>query len=69
MKYAQIHEGTVTEILVPIEGFTIAQCFHIDITDQLVPCSDDVRPGWTYADGVFTDPNAHQEQTTNTTTP
>lgn len=68
MKYARIQEGNVVEICVPIEGFTIAQCFHIDLVDQMVPCTDDVQVGWTYADGVFTDPNATQEQTTETTT-
>jgi hypothetical protein len=66
MKYARIHEGAVIEICVPIEGFTIEQCFHVDLVDQMVSCADDVQPGWTYADGVFTDPNATQEQTTDT---
>jgi len=69
MTYARIQNGTVTEICVPIAGFAIAQCFHPDLVAQMVPCADDVQAGWTYADGVFTDPNAHQEQTTNTTTP
>jgi hypothetical protein len=63
MKYARIHEGMVMEICVPIEGFTIEQCFHVDLVDQMVACADDVQPGWTYADGVFTAP---QEQTTDT---
>lgn len=66
MKYARIHEGKVAEIYVPIEGFTIAQCFHVDLVDQMRPCADDVQAGWTYADGVFTDPNASQEQSTDT---
>jgi hypothetical protein len=66
MKYARIHEGTVVEICVPIEGFTIEQCFHVDLVDQMAACADNVQTGWTYADGVFTDPNASQEQTTDT---
>lgn len=66
MKYARIQEGKVAEIYVPIEGFTIAQCFHADLVAQMVPCTDDVQVGWAYADGVFTDPNATQEQTTDT---
>jgi hypothetical protein len=66
MKYARIHDGSVIEICVPIEGFAIAQCFHADLVAQMVPCTDDVQAGWTYADGVFTGPNATQEQTTDT---
>jgi hypothetical protein len=56
MKYARVNEGKVVEICVPIEGFTIDQCFHSSIVNQLVPCSDDVQSGWTYADGTFTAP-------------
>jgi hypothetical protein len=69
MKYARINEGKVAEICVPPEGFAITQCFHPDLVAQMVSCADDVQAGWTYADGVFTDPNASQEQTTDTTTP
>jgi len=56
MKYARIHEGKVAEICVPIKGFTIEQCFHVSLVDTMVPCSDEVRVGWTYADGAFTAP-------------
>ena len=63
MKYARIHEGFVVELYVPITGFTIEQCFHPDLVAQMVACADDVRPGWTYADGMFTAP---QEQSTDT---
>jgi hypothetical protein len=68
MKYARIHDGSVAELYAPITGFTIEQCFHPDLVAQMVPCTDDVQVGWAYADGVFTDPNAAQEQTTETTT-
>lgn len=56
MKYARIHEGSVAEIYAPIEGFTIEQCFHASLVAQMTPCSDDVQAGWSYVDGVFTDP-------------
>ena len=56
MKYARIHEGYVTEICTPIEGFTIEQCFHVSLVDQMTPCGDDVQGGWAYANGVFTAP-------------
>ena len=58
MKYARIHEGYVTEICTPIEGFTIEQCFHVSLVDQMIPCGDEVQGGWAYADGVFTAPVA-----------
>jgi hypothetical protein len=54
--YARIHNNTVVEICVPIEGFTIEQCFHPTLVDQMVPCGLDVQMGWAYADGVFTAP-------------
>jgi hypothetical protein len=62
MKYARIHNGFVAEICVPIEGFTIEQCFHVDLTDQMIPCADEVQLGWVYANGIFTAP---QEQTSS----
>jgi hypothetical protein len=65
MKYARIVNGKVHEICVPVEGFTIDECFHPDLVAQMVACTDDVKHGWSYADGVFTAP---QEQTTDTTT-
>ena len=46
--YARIHNGVVLEICIPIEGFTIEQCFHPDLTDQMIPCSPEVKQGWLY---------------------
>jgi hypothetical protein len=56
MKYARIHEGKVVEICVPIEGFTIDQCFHPSLVDKMIKCTDEVQCEWTYADGVFSAP-------------
>jgi hypothetical protein len=56
MKYARVHDGKVMEICVPIDGFTIEQCFHVSLVDTMVPCTDEVQQGWTYADGTFTAP-------------
>jgi len=58
--YARIHEGHVIEICVPIAGFTIEQCFHPTLVDQMIPCGSDVQPGWTYnkETGEFTAPEA-----------
>jgi len=56
--YARIHENHVVEICVPIAGFTIEQCFHIDLVDKMVPCPAEVQAGWSYnaETGEFTAP-------------
>ena len=61
MKTARIQNNVVAEILVPVEGFTIDQCFHPDIVAQLIPCSDEVTPEWTYVDGQFVAPVVAEE--------
>jgi hypothetical protein len=66
MKYARFDGTTVIEVYTVPTGFTINDCFHADLVAKMVACTDDVQVGWTYADGVFTDPNATQEQTTDT---
>jgi len=68
--YARIHEGVVAEICVPVEGFTIDQCFHPSLVDKMVSCGSDVQSGWTYNEetGEFTAPQEHTE-TTPTPTP
>jgi hypothetical protein len=48
MKYARIQDGYVVEICIPIDGFSIEQCFHADLVDKMVACSDSVQPGWQY---------------------
>lgn len=54
--YARIHDNIVIEICVPIEGFTIEQCYHPDLLDKMVYCGSDVQQGWIYENGVFTAP-------------
>ena len=54
--YARIHEGHVVEICVPVQGFTIEQCFHPTLIDQMIPCGSDVQVGWTYVNGSFVEP-------------
>jgi hypothetical protein len=62
MKYARIHENKVVEICIPVEGFSIEQCFHVDLVDKMVACSSEVQQGWTYnaETGEFTAPQEHQ---------
>jgi hypothetical protein len=65
MKYARIHDGLVHEVCVPVEGFTIDQCFHSSLAEKMVICPEEVQSGWTYADGVFSAPT--EETSTDTT--
>ena len=48
MAYARIQDNTVVEIVKPVEGFSIQQCFHPDLLKNIIPCSDDVQSGWAY---------------------
>lgn len=66
MKYARIQNGTVVELLVAPEGFSIQQCFHPDVLagGEFVP--NDVQHGWVkQEDGSFAAPV--EETTTDTT--
>lgn len=56
MAYARVNGTDVFEICTAIPGFTIDQCFHPDIVAQLIFCSDEVTPAWTYVDGEFVAP-------------
>lgn len=52
MKMARITDGVVGDVIVPIEGFTIEECFHHDLLAQYVAVAEDVQPGWVQtADG------------------
>lgn len=60
MAYARIQSGVVAEIVKPVDGFSLEQCFHPDLVKSMVSCPEEVQSGWSYnADtGVFTDPSA-----------
>ena len=64
MKMARINDGTVVEVLKPIDGFDISDCFHTDILADCVPCGDDVQPGWIVTeDGIVApEPEAPAEE-------
>ena len=64
MKMARINDGTVVEVLKPIDGFDISDCFHPDILADCVPCGDDVQPGWIVTeDGIVPpEPEAPAEE-------
>ena len=46
--FARISNGIVQEIVNPVEGFSIEQCFHADLVNKMVVCSGDVQVGWFY---------------------
>jgi len=60
--FARISNGVVQEIVKPIDGFSIEQCFSPQIVATLVGCSSEVQPNWTYnaETGEFTAPQEHQ---------
>lgn len=43
---ARIEAGIVIEILKPVDGFDVVDCFHPDLIAASVPASDDVQVGW-----------------------
>jgi hypothetical protein len=45
---ARIQNGFVVEILTPVAGFTIDQCFHADIIAQCVDVSEGMKVGDVY---------------------
>ena len=57
MRYGRIVDNAVVEIVTPIEGFDIADCFAPAIVATLALITDDVQIGWVkQEDGSFVDP-------------
>jgi hypothetical protein len=57
MKTARIVNGVVAEILTPVEGFTLDQCFHPTILAACEQVEDEVQVGWVkQEDGSFAAP-------------
>ena len=57
MKTARIQNNIVAEILVPISGFTLDQCFHPSIIATCEQIEDEVQVGWVkQEDGSFAVP-------------
>lgn len=54
---ARINNGTVIEVLKPISGFDITDCFHPDILAGCVEVADDVQQGWVLTEAGFVDPD------------
>lgn len=61
-KMARIIDGRVDEIIVPVEGFTIEECFHPDVLAQYTPVPDAAQPGWVLTEDGVVDPNAPEPE-------
>lgn len=48
MKTARIVNGKIAEILNPIPGFTLSECFHPDILSQCKQVADEAQVGDDY---------------------
>jgi len=64
MKMARIIDGVVGDVIVPIDGFRIEECFHPDLLAQYVAVDGDVQPGWIVTeDGIVApEPEAPAEE-------
>jgi len=64
MKMARITGGIVGDVIVPVDGFRIEECFHPDLLAQYVAVDDDVQAGWVLTeDGIVApEPEAPAEE-------
>jgi hypothetical protein len=46
--YARVPDNVVLEIVYPLDGYSIDQCYSPEIVATLVVCDSNVQPGWTY---------------------
>ena len=63
-KMARITDGVVGDVIVPIQGFRIEECFHPDLLALYVTVADEVQPGWIVTeDGIVApEPEAPAEE-------
>jgi hypothetical protein len=54
--FARIDEGKVAEVVELPEGFDIGDAFHEDIAAMFQACGDEVKAGWVFSDGKFSEP-------------
>lgn len=53
---ARITDGVVGDVIVPIQGFRIEECFHPDLLALYVTVADEVQPGWIVTEDGFSAP-------------
>jgi len=61
--YAYVVDGIVAEVITPMNGFGIHERFSSDFVSSLLPCNDDVKPGWLCDGTVFSKPALPSEPT------
>lgn len=67
---ARILNGVVGEILMPIDGFAIEDCFHPQVLAMCVDVADEVQVGWVQQeDGTFAAPVVEETPTPIEETP
>jgi hypothetical protein len=62
VKFARIQGDIVAEVIELPDDVTPDLAFHPDIAATLVQCSDKVAPGWRYAGGKFSAPQAEDAE-------
>lgn len=55
---ARIEDNVVVEILTPVAGFSIEDCFHPDILAGCIAVADEVQVDWIVTEDGIVDPNA-----------
>ena len=60
---ARITDGVVGDVIVPIQGFRIEECFHPDLLALYVTVDGDVQPGWIVTEDGFAAPEPAPEPT------
>lgn len=54
---AKIVNGKIAEILAPVDGFSVEDCFHPSVLVQCIDVADDAQVGWVQQeDGTFAAP-------------
>lgn len=56
-KTAIVREGVIAEILVPVEGFPLDECFPASVLADTVEVPDTAEPGWVLSEGEFVPPS------------
>jgi len=54
--YARVHNNVVVEICTPINGFSIEECFHPTLVDQMMIAPTGCQTGWVLHNGSLFDP-------------
>lgn len=56
-KTAVVRSGVIAEILVPVDGFPLEECFPASVLADTVEVPDTAEPGWVLSEGEFVPPS------------